>query len=242
MRKAGADPNGAPDGIKALPLAAGVTQIIKPLVDAAVVSNPQGVKILFPVTSHIPSYDDWSINGTMKHVESKKFKKKMIWELSRLILMVVLRTPMWEGVSLDVLAPGIKAIFNCISRVAQKKPPGIVIDGLWVYKGRKTIKYDGVAGFTAGVTNTGKNDCSFSVFSNSLTCSADQCALSKYIVGSSMVGSQAGKVGMTVVSDLRLAQLQHQLPSIEPGAPMQLVEGTTEEDNISLNVKEGIWA
>ncbi|RZC63674.1 hypothetical protein C5167_025439 [Papaver somniferum] len=36
--------------------------------------------------------------------------------------------------------------------IAQKKPPGIVIDGLWVYKGRKTIKYDGVPGFTAGST------------------------------------------------------------------------------------------
>ncbi|RZC60982.1 hypothetical protein C5167_022742 [Papaver somniferum] len=207
MRKAGADPNGAPDGIKALPLAAGVTQIIKLLVDAgadldvknipielaAVVGNPQGVEILFPVTSHIPSYDDWSINGTMKHVESKK--------------------------------------------IAQKKPPGIVIDGLWVYKGWKTIKYDGVAGFTAGVTNTVKNDCSFSVFSNSLTCSADQYALSKYIVGSFMVESQAGKVGMTVESDLKLAQLQHHLPANEPGRLMQLVEGTTGEDNISLSVK-----
>ncbi|RZC68208.1 hypothetical protein C5167_031464 [Papaver somniferum] len=44
----------------------------------AVVGNPQGVDILFPVTSHIPSYDDWGINGTIKHVESKKFKKKSI--------------------------------------------------------------------------------------------------------------------------------------------------------------------
>ncbi|RZC94385.1 hypothetical protein C5167_026116 [Papaver somniferum] len=154
---------------------------LKPIKLAAVVSNPQGVEILFPVTYHIPSYDDWSINEIMKHVESKKFKKK---------------------------------------------PPGIVIDGLRVYKGRKTIKYDGVAGFTAGVTNTGKNDCSFSVFSNSLTCSA---------------GSQDGKVGMTVDYDLGLAQLQHQLSANEPGALMQLVEGTTEEDNISLSVKEGIW-
>ncbi|KAI3858070.1 hypothetical protein MKW98_029544 [Papaver atlanticum] len=50
---------------------------LKPFELAAVVGNPQGVEILFPVTSHIPSYDDWSINGTMKLVESKKFKKKM---------------------------------------------------------------------------------------------------------------------------------------------------------------------
>ncbi|KAI3875367.1 hypothetical protein MKW98_000044 [Papaver atlanticum] len=95
LLKAGADPNGAPDGIKALPLAAGVTKIIKLLVDAgadpnvknirglkpielaAVISNREGVEILFPVTSPIPSYDEWSINGITKHVKSKKFKKKM---------------------------------------------------------------------------------------------------------------------------------------------------------------------
>ncbi|KAI3940245.1 hypothetical protein MKW98_029043 [Papaver atlanticum] len=93
---------------------------------------------------------------------------------------------------------------------------------------------------TKRITNTGKNECSFSGFSNSLTCSADQYALSKYIVGSSMVESQAGKVGITVESDLKVAQLQHQLPTNEPGALIPLVEGTTGEDNISLSVKVSV--
>ncbi|KAI3886819.1 hypothetical protein MKW98_017171 [Papaver atlanticum] len=93
---------------------------------------------------------------------------------------------------------------------------------------------------TKRVTNTGKNDCSFSGFSNSFTCSADQYALSKYIAGSSMVESQAGNAGMTVESDLKLAQLQHQLPANELGALMPLVEGTTGEDNISLSVKVSV--
>ncbi|KAI3875363.1 hypothetical protein MKW98_000040 [Papaver atlanticum] len=98
LLKAGADPNGGPDGIKALPLAAetGLIQIIKLLVDAgadpnvtnirglkpievaAVNDNRRGVEILFPVTSPIPSYDDWSINGIIKHVNSKEFYNKMI--------------------------------------------------------------------------------------------------------------------------------------------------------------------
>ncbi|KAI3875365.1 hypothetical protein MKW98_000042 [Papaver atlanticum] len=95
LLKAGADPNGGPDGLKALPLAAGEMQIIKLLVDsgadpnvtdmrglkpielAAVIGNHRGVEILFPVTSPIPSYVDWSINGIMKHAKSKKFNKKM---------------------------------------------------------------------------------------------------------------------------------------------------------------------
>ncbi|KAI3875364.1 hypothetical protein MKW98_000041 [Papaver atlanticum] len=95
LLKAGADPNGGPDGLKVLPLAAGATQIIKLLVEAgadpnvtdmrglkpieltAVKDNRQGVEILFPVTSPIPSYIDWSVNGILKHVKSKKFNKKM---------------------------------------------------------------------------------------------------------------------------------------------------------------------
>ncbi|KAI3885383.1 hypothetical protein MKX03_035906 [Papaver bracteatum] len=67
---------------------------------------------------------------------------------------------------------------------------------------------------------------------------ADQYALSKYIAGSSMVESQAGKVKMTVESELKLAQLQHQLPANEPGALMQLVEGTTGEDNDDEETRE----
>ncbi|KAI3956107.1 hypothetical protein MKW98_027421 [Papaver atlanticum] len=120
LLKAGADPNGGPDGVKALLLAAevgatetieeldvggagphlkklvrGATQIIKLLVEAgadpnvtnihglkpieisAMNGNRRGVEILLPVTSPIPSYVDWSTNGIMKHVNSKKFEKKM---------------------------------------------------------------------------------------------------------------------------------------------------------------------
>ncbi|KAI3875361.1 hypothetical protein MKW98_000038 [Papaver atlanticum] len=98
LLKGGADPNGGPNGIKPLPIAAemGLIQIIKLLVEAgadpniidihglkpiefaAIKSNRRGVEILFPVTSPIPSYVDWSINGIMKHVTSKKFEIKMI--------------------------------------------------------------------------------------------------------------------------------------------------------------------
>ncbi|KAI3843680.1 hypothetical protein MKW98_013616 [Papaver atlanticum] len=51
---------------------------------------------------------------------------------------------------------------------------------------------------------------------------------------------KVGKVGMTVESDLKVAQLQHQLPANEPGALIPLVEGTTGEDNISLSVKVSV--
>ncbi|KAI3875360.1 hypothetical protein MKW98_000037 [Papaver atlanticum] len=98
LLKGGADPHGGPDGIKPLPLAAemGLIQIIKLLVEAgadpnitdihglkpievaAVTGCRQGVEILFPVTSPIPSYVDWSLNGIMEHVTSKKFGSRMI--------------------------------------------------------------------------------------------------------------------------------------------------------------------
>ncbi|KAI3917544.1 hypothetical protein MKW98_021306 [Papaver atlanticum] len=98
LLKAGVDPNGGPDGLKAIQLAAakvGLVQIIKLLVEAgadpnvtdfrglkpieiaAIIGNRQGVEILFPVTSLIPSYVDWSISGIMKYANSKKFNKKM---------------------------------------------------------------------------------------------------------------------------------------------------------------------
>ncbi|KAI3930934.1 hypothetical protein MKX01_027942, partial [Papaver californicum] len=87
-----ADPNGGPDEVKALPLAAelGETQIIKllveagadpnvtsiygikPVEEAARHGNRQGVEILFPVTSPIPSYVDWTIDGVMMHANSEK--------------------------------------------------------------------------------------------------------------------------------------------------------------------------
>ncbi|KAI3981328.1 hypothetical protein MKX01_004592, partial [Papaver californicum] len=115
LLKAGADPNGGPDGAKALLLAAEVaganpyitnivrvaTQIIKLLVEAgadpicykyskqitllhglrpteiaAINGNRRGVEILFPVTSPVPSYVDWSANGIRKHENSKKFEQK----------------------------------------------------------------------------------------------------------------------------------------------------------------------
>ncbi|XP_026431166.1 serine/threonine-protein phosphatase 6 regulatory ankyrin repeat subunit B-like [Papaver somniferum] len=125
LLKAGADPNGGPDGVRALLLAAelgatteiieemvdagaadpkfknlnfltGATQIVKLLVEAgadpnvtnsrglkpveiaAANGNRRGVEILFPVTSPMPSYIDWSINGIMKRVNSEKFQKKLM--------------------------------------------------------------------------------------------------------------------------------------------------------------------
>ncbi|XP_026439867.1 26S proteasome non-ATPase regulatory subunit 10-like isoform X2 [Papaver somniferum] len=97
LLKAGADPNLGPDG-KPLTIAAevGVIQIIKLLLEAgadpnatqmhglksieitAVKDNRRGVEILFPVSSPIPSYVDWSIDGIMKHVKSVKFMEKLI--------------------------------------------------------------------------------------------------------------------------------------------------------------------
>ncbi|KAI3835248.1 hypothetical protein MKW98_020364 [Papaver atlanticum] len=51
---------------------------LKPVEVAAVKDNCQGVEILFPVTSSISSYVDWSTNGIMKHANSEKFENKMI--------------------------------------------------------------------------------------------------------------------------------------------------------------------
>ncbi|RZC48802.1 hypothetical protein C5167_017230 [Papaver somniferum] len=84
-------------GVKALLLAApeGITQIVKLLVEAggdpnvtnihglkpieaaAVHNHRRTIEILLPVTSPIPSYVDWSINGIIKHVNSKEFEKKI---------------------------------------------------------------------------------------------------------------------------------------------------------------------
>ncbi|OVA06696.1 Tetratricopeptide TPR-1 [Macleaya cordata] len=96
--KAGVDPDGGPSGVKPLVLAAsdGLNEIIKCLVKAgadpnvtdihglkpveiaAVRGNRRGVAILFPVTSRIPTYVDWSINGIMRHANSDKFEEQMI--------------------------------------------------------------------------------------------------------------------------------------------------------------------
>lgn len=87
----------------------------------------------------------------------------------------------------------------------------------------------------------------------SLISFADQYALSKYIAANSratMVESQAvslsnpkqaevGKIGIqTDESELRLAQLQHQLPANEAGALMQLVEGAAGEDKDDDETRE----
>ncbi|XP_026410686.1 uncharacterized protein LOC113305912 [Papaver somniferum] len=93
----GADQNFGPEGVKDLLLAApeGITQIVKLLVEAggdpnvtnihglkpieavAVHNHRRTIEILLPVTSPIPSYVDWIINGIIKHVNSKEFEKKM---------------------------------------------------------------------------------------------------------------------------------------------------------------------
>ncbi|XP_026452982.1 STI1-like protein isoform X2 [Papaver somniferum] len=48
---------------------------LKPVEVAARAGNRQGVEILFAVTSPIPFYVDWSVDGVMEHVNSEKFKK-----------------------------------------------------------------------------------------------------------------------------------------------------------------------
>ncbi|KAI3887682.1 hypothetical protein MKX03_010204 [Papaver bracteatum] len=50
---------------------------LKPTKIAAVNGNRGDVEILLPATSPIPSYVDWSVNGIMKHANSKKFKKQV---------------------------------------------------------------------------------------------------------------------------------------------------------------------
>ncbi|KAI3871161.1 hypothetical protein MKW98_015061 [Papaver atlanticum] len=72
--EAGADPN--------------VTDIhgLKPIEVVAVKDNRQGVEILFPVTSPIPSHVDWSIDGIMKHVKSKKFATKRFCKAKEIFL------------------------------------------------------------------------------------------------------------------------------------------------------------
>ncbi|KAI3913574.1 hypothetical protein MKW92_045521 [Papaver armeniacum] len=71
---------------------------------------------------------------------------------------------------------------------------------------------------------------------------AGQYALSKYIAANSrasLLESQVGKEAtQTEEYELRLAQLQHQLPANEPGALMQLVEGTTAEDKEEDETRE----
>ncbi|XP_014513366.1 pescadillo homolog [Vigna radiata var. radiata] len=83
---------------------------------------------------------------------------------------------------------------------------------------------------------------------------ADLYALSRYVstnTGLSVVNSETSQVESEQLetkqreaesgnetSELRLAQLQHQLPSNEPGALMHLVEEVTGEDDEDLDTKE----
>ncbi|XP_026423464.1 ankyrin repeat and SOCS box protein 2-like [Papaver somniferum] len=73
--EAGADPN--------------VTNIhgLKPIEIVATIGNHRGVEILFPVTSPVPSYVDWSVNGIMKHANSKEFENKMIRQIKESFLV-----------------------------------------------------------------------------------------------------------------------------------------------------------
>ncbi|KAI3929889.1 hypothetical protein MKW98_004043 [Papaver atlanticum] len=64
LLEAGADPN--------YKMSVGLTT----LEIAAMRCNYQIVEILFPVTSRIPTYPDWSIGGLMRHVHSDAFKMK----------------------------------------------------------------------------------------------------------------------------------------------------------------------
>ncbi|XP_026416271.1 ankyrin repeat domain-containing protein 7-like [Papaver somniferum] len=91
----GADPDGGSYGATPLVVAAtnGLTQTIKLLIQAGAkpdITNTYGLtsleiatlngfhnvgEILFPVTSRIPEYTDWSIGGVIAHVQSDQAKK-----------------------------------------------------------------------------------------------------------------------------------------------------------------------
>ncbi|KAL5717815.1 hypothetical protein ACHQM5_010778 [Ranunculus cassubicifolius] len=92
LLKAGADPNITACGVMPLEQAAsqGETKMIArllkaganpnvtneegqtPIEIAALSGNLQAVQLLFPVTSRIPFYPDWSIGGILKHVASEE--------------------------------------------------------------------------------------------------------------------------------------------------------------------------
>ncbi|XP_026427905.1 caskin-2-like [Papaver somniferum] len=96
LLEAGADPDGGSHGETPLTAAAtdGLTEIIKRLIQAGAnpdITNRFGltpleiaalygyydvVEILFPVTSRIPEYIDWSIGGVIAHVQSDQFKEQ----------------------------------------------------------------------------------------------------------------------------------------------------------------------
>ncbi|XP_026379117.1 ankyrin-3-like isoform X2 [Papaver somniferum] len=96
LLKAGADPNAESCGFAPLIFAVtfGVTELVMRLLEAGAdpnVTDNEGVtavemaardgkseiiRILFPVTSRIPTYPNWTIGGLMEHVHSEVAKKK----------------------------------------------------------------------------------------------------------------------------------------------------------------------
>ncbi|RZC59872.1 hypothetical protein C5167_007174 [Papaver somniferum] len=80
LLEAGADPDGGSNGVTPLVVAThkGLTEIIRRLVQA-VKGHHHDVEILFPVTSRIPGYIDWSIGGVMTRVQSDQAKEQ--WKL-----------------------------------------------------------------------------------------------------------------------------------------------------------------
>ncbi|KAI3957782.1 hypothetical protein MKX01_007613 [Papaver californicum] len=96
LLEAGADPDGGSHGVSPLIVAThkGLTEIIKcliqaganpdvtncfgltPLEIAAVRGYRHNVEILFPVTSRIPEYIDWSVDGVIRHVHSDQAKEQ----------------------------------------------------------------------------------------------------------------------------------------------------------------------
>ncbi|KAL5711257.1 hypothetical protein ACHQM5_021732 [Ranunculus cassubicifolius] len=97
LLKAGADPNAASCGVTPLEIAASnqetdmvrcllkaganpnVTSVVgqTPVEIAALTGNTEAFQILFPLTSPIPMYSDWSYGGILKHTNSEAGKIQM---------------------------------------------------------------------------------------------------------------------------------------------------------------------
>ncbi|OVA06698.1 Tetratricopeptide TPR-1 [Macleaya cordata] len=98
LLEAGADPDAGSYGVTPLIVAAseGLTEMIKCLIEAgadpnltnyygltpveisAMHGNHKDVEILFPVTSRIPTYADWSIGGLMRQAHSEEAKEQVL--------------------------------------------------------------------------------------------------------------------------------------------------------------------
>ncbi|RZC59867.1 hypothetical protein C5167_007170 [Papaver somniferum] len=77
LLEAGADPN--------YKMSVGLTA----LEIAAMRCNYQIFEILFPVTSRIPTYPDWSIGGLMRHVHSDAYKMQIIKNLNKSYALLI---------------------------------------------------------------------------------------------------------------------------------------------------------